>query len=152
MFKMKIKTYVLLLALFISLNSQIVSEVDFAMGSVYTGVYMWENFIGVSIDYDNVQDLLNNTLFQTYQLNSFLRGDWSNIWMVSLKTPLGHKYNCSALAANVTNSSIECKFETQGNTTYWKILGDYIWNTAPQPNWCIGYDMQGVNLTLSGHQ
>jgi hypothetical protein len=152
MFKMKIKTYVLLLALIISLNSQIVSEVDFVDGSTYTGVYMWENYIGVSIDYDNVQDLLNNTLFQTYQLNSLLRGDWSNVWMVSLKTPLGHKYNCSALEANVTNSSVECKFETQGNTTYWNILGDYVFNTAPQPNWCIGYDMQGVNLTLSGHQ
>lgn len=145
---MEIKICVLFLALILSLNSQILSEVDFAMGSVYTGVYMWENFIGVSIDYDNAQDLLNNTLFQNYQLNSLLRGDFSNVWMVSLKTPLGHKYNCTALALNVTNSSVDCKFETQGNATYWKILGDYVWNTAPQPNWCIGYDMQGVNLTL----
>jgi hypothetical protein len=145
---MKINTSVLFLALVLSLNSQIISEVDFAMGSVYTGSYMWENIIGVSLDYDNVQNLLNNTLFQAYQLNALVRGDWNNVWQVSLKTPLGHKYNCTSLTANVPNASVECKFETQGNTTYWKILGDYVYNTAPQPYWCIGYDMQGVNLTL----
>ena len=107
---MIIKTYIVILALLAGVNTQTLSEVDFAMGSVYTGTYMWENFIGLSIEYDNVQSVWNTSLFQAYQLNSYLRGDWSNIWTVSLKTPLGHKYNCSALAANVSNANVTCKF------------------------------------------
>ena len=107
---MIIKTYIVILALLAGVNTQTLSEVDFAMGSVYTGTYMWENFIGLSIEYDNVQSVWNTSLFQAYQLNSYLRGDWNNIWTVSLKTPLGHKYNCSALAANVSNANVTCKF------------------------------------------
>ncbi len=51
---------------------------------------------------------MNNTLYQGYMLNSNIKGSWSNNFGVSLKTPLGHKYNCSALAANVTTPNITC--------------------------------------------
>ena len=51
---MIIKTYILILVLLTSVNTQTLSEVDFAMGSVYTGTYLWENFIGLSMEYDNI--------------------------------------------------------------------------------------------------
>ncbi len=66
---------------------------------------------------------MNNTLLQNYHLNSHMKGNWINNFAVSLKTPLGHKYNCSALAANITSPNVTCLFETQGNTTYWSVLG-----------------------------
>ena len=95
---------------------------------------------------------MNTTLYQGYLINSNIKGKWDNNFALSFKTPLGHKYNCSALAANVTNPNVTCTFQTQGNTTYWVILGNFNRNTINQPNWCFSYDMQGVNLTLSAHQ
>lgn len=145
--------HILALVLFlICTQSQTISQADFILGSTYTKSFLWDNFIGVSLYYDNIQNLMNSTLYQSYHLNSNIKGDWRNNFGVSLKTPLGHKYNCTALSANITNPNVTCNFQTQGNQTYWKILGDFVWNTVNQPNWCIGYDMQGVNLTLQGHQ
>lgn len=41
--------------------------------------------------------------------------------------------------------------DTMNNKTYWDILGFYAYNTLPQPYWCMGYDIQGVNLTDPAH-
>jgi hypothetical protein len=116
---MNFKSFILFFLVVLCIKSQTVSEVDFVLGSVKSGSYMWTNFVGISFQYDNVKDYLNSTLFQGYLLNSNVRGSWFNNWAVSLKTPLGHKYNCSALATNITNPNVVCTLETQGNTTYW---------------------------------
>lgn len=91
-------------------EEQVISQADFVLGATYTNSYLWDNFIGVSIYYDNMKNLMNSTLYQSYHLNSNIKGDWGNNWAVSLKTPLGHKYNCSALAANITNANVVCTF------------------------------------------
>ena len=142
----------LLILLITTTYQQTISQADFILGATYTKSTLWDNFIGVSLYYDNIQNLMNSTLYQSYHLNSNIKGDWRNNFAISLKTPLGHKYNCTALSANITNPNVTCNFQTQGNQTYWKILGDFVWNTVNQPNWCMGYDMQGVNLTLPSHQ
>jgi hypothetical protein len=107
---MNIKTYIVILAVLIVANTQKLSEVDFTIGSVYTKTYLWKNFIGISIEYDNIKSIWNTSLFQAYQLNAYLRGDWNNVWTVSLKTPLGHKWNCSLLAANISDANVTCNF------------------------------------------
>jgi hypothetical protein len=83
--------------------------VDFILGSTYTGSYLWGNIIGVSVDYNNIQSLLNNTLYQAYYLNMNVKQDWRNNWAVSIKVPLGHKYNCSAIQLNATEN-VTCTF------------------------------------------
>ena len=148
---MKLKSVILIFLIVVWVKSQTVSELDFILGAVNTGSYMWTNFVGASFQYDNIKDYLNSTLFQGYILNSNVRGSWYNNWVVSLKTPLGHKYNCSALSANITSPNVVCTFETQGNATYWSILGEFVWNTQNQPNWCITYDIQGSNFNLASH-
>lgn len=107
---MKLNSLILLFFIFICLNTQRLAEVDFVLGSVNTGSYMWTNFVGISFQYDNIKDFMNSTIFQGYILNSNVKGSWYNNWSVSLKTPLGHKYNCSALSANVTNTNVICTF------------------------------------------
>ena len=43
---------------------------------------------------------MNNTLFQAYQKNAILKGDYANAFVVSMKVPLGHKFGCENLTAN----------------------------------------------------
>jgi len=107
---MNLKTFGLCFLLVFCSQTQILTEVDFILGSSYTGSYLWENFIGLSVDFANVQDLMNNSLYQGYQINSNIKGSWTNNFALSLKTPLGHKYNCSALDVNVTNPNTTCTF------------------------------------------
>ena len=38
-----------------------------------------------------------------------VKQDWSNNWAVSIKVPLGHKYNCSAIKLNATEN-VTCTF------------------------------------------
>lgn len=82
-----------------SQQPQTISSADFVFGATYTKSYMWDNFIGLSLEFNNIQNIMNSTLYQAYHLNSNIKGDWMNNFAVSLKTPLGHKYNCSAIAA-----------------------------------------------------
>jgi hypothetical protein len=57
-----------------------------------------------------MQDLMNTTLYQGYFINSNIKGNWANNFAVSLKTPLGHKYNCTALKTGVPNANVTCNF------------------------------------------
>lgn len=63
---------------------------------------MWGNIVGVSVNYDNIQNLLNSSLYQGYYNNTNVKQDWSNNWAVSIKVPLGHKYNCTEIQLNAT--------------------------------------------------
>lgn len=116
---MKSKLVCLLITILIFANSQIISEVDFIRGSVNTGSVLWDNIIGLSLDYLNIENLMNTTLYQGFHLNSNVMGDWRNNFAISVKVPLGHKFNCSVLVTNPTNPNISCSFQTQGNLTYW---------------------------------
>jgi hypothetical protein len=109
---------------------------------------MWSNFVGISVSHEITGDsVLNNSLYQGYQLNALLENSFQNIWSISLKNPLGMKFDCSVLEETFTNNeTIVCNSQTRENETYWETLGEYIWNVAPQPYWCIGFDMEGMNL------
>lgn len=91
---------VFLLLIFFYTNSQTLAEVDFSVEASYTGSVLWTNFVGVSVYYENIENLMNTTLYQGYLINSNLKGQWANNFAVSIKTPLGHKYNCSGLTTN----------------------------------------------------
>lgn len=107
---MKSKIILLTLLIIIGSNSQqLISEVDYILGATYTGSYFYNNFVGVSVYFENIQNLMNKTLFQDYFLNMNLMGNWNNNWAVSLKVPLGHKYNCTAIQANTT-TNVTCLF------------------------------------------
>lgn len=107
---MKLEFLLPILLLITSTNTQVISEADFILGATYTNSHLWDNVLGLSIDYDNAQNYFNNTLYQAYHLNSNLKGNWANNFAVSIKTPLGHKYNCSVLAMNISNPNVTCTF------------------------------------------
>jgi hypothetical protein len=124
---MKIGLLVLLfLAYFYSSNTQLISTVDFTMGAVYTGAHLWDNFIGLSIDYSNTQVIMNSSLFQGYIMNSNIKGNWANNFAVSIKSPLGIKYNCSGLQHAQPSVHVVCNQDTVNNNTYWTTLGNFV--------------------------
>jgi hypothetical protein len=131
-------------------SCQLISEVNFILGAIYTKSFLWANGVGVSMTYSNVAPYLNNSLFQGYQFNSYFKSSSSNIWTASIKVPLGHKFNCTGLSISHTN--VICTFDTTTNTTYWDQLGKYVSNCLPAPYWLIGFDIQGTNLTDTIHR
>lgn len=59
-----------------------------------TGIQYNHNFIGVVMDYLEIEHLINTTLFQKYFLNTNLNMQWSSNIFAQLRIPSTWYYNC----------------------------------------------------------
>lgn len=87
----------------------VVASADFLYQVSYTNSYMWNNYVGIVMNLDEVVNDLNSTQFQGYILNSNLRGAWSNNFATTLRMPKGWYFDCAAAGVD-PNDTTACKF------------------------------------------
>ena len=144
---MRVKLLLLLLvSIFYSVHSSIVTNADFLYQVTYTNSYMWNNYVGVILNLNEVVNDLNTTQFQGYMLNTNLGAYWGNNFAVTLRMPKDWYYDCNAVGIN-PNDTNACKFQIKSSLTFLSHLGEYIWNTASQPNWSFGLNNQLLDLS-----
>lgn len=110
--------------------------VDFLYQATMTDARLWNNMVGLTLNFDDIDPYMNSSTFQGYLLNSNLYGAWANNWALQIRMPKGYHYKCSDITLN--SSEVECVREIADNKTFFEELGSLVWNTTLQPFWTFG--------------
>lgn len=83
-------------------SSARIATLDYLVDLTFTNQIYWNNYIGITLDFEQVRDIINSTAFQQYFHNSNLQNDWNNNLFATLRIPPKWNYNCPYTAPNIT--------------------------------------------------
>ena len=91
--------YVVLMFLCAITSSDKIMSADFLYQATPTQSTLWNNYVGVVFNYDEIENHLSNPLLKGYLLNSNINGKFESNWAPSIRMPKGYHYDCSVLTA-----------------------------------------------------
>lgn len=126
-------------------EASIVVTADFKYQPNIKKIFVPNNFVGISLNWDEIADMINTTSFQGYILNSNLKGSFLNNFKPTIRMPKNWYYDCSTLGLDPNNLT-QCATDLSTNQSLLDQLGEYIWNTASQPFWSFGLNNRNINF------
>lgn len=135
------RLYGLVLTALVMLNMPFMSKeylatADFMNEATYTQTSLWQNMLGIVLNYPEVAPYLNSIQLKRYMLNSNIKGSWVSNWAPVIRIPKGYHYECSMMSTN--SSATNCIKEFKDDPVFFSSLGSYIWDTTLQPFWTFG--------------
>ena len=139
-----------LLLLIPILSSTLLSSVDFTTNVVYTQLYLFPNYIGLSFNFDELLPHMSNLKLQGLLANSVAYGDWAASFSITVHIPKGYPVNCTLTAAMNTSNPITCTQDLLDNSTV-KTMGSFIGNVSTSFAFYLGWDYQNANFSNSSY-